>query len=331
MFTCPNGHPNPEQAKFCSICGVVLQQQVAPMSPSPSGQRSVSAASVSDTSSTGSTGSTEALNPASQTPSDNNRSKKILGLSVGGSIVGLIVLALIVVVIRGGGQNFEPMTAIQAERALLTASELNLNLVRDNDDGSVEENKAYDPDLSRDCTVIAGVRRLTDLPPSFRLGAPAFPNEAKNITVFEGIDFKNPESGVVTTLDERIIVFPTLEDASTYVDDIEQALAACPRSNRGSSGTTISYQLEERYDNILRTDDGRTLTYDISITFESESTSGLIDISFSSQSKVMVVQRGPNVMIGNWYLDDRDRLTPGELDAELGMMRDKFIDAASKN
>jgi hypothetical protein len=331
MLTCPNGHPNPDQAKFCSVCGVVLQvQQVAPPDQSPAMPSPAMTPASAGASAAGFAATTAPFDPSSQIPTNDGRSKKVIGLAVGGGVLGLVVLVLLVVVLRGG-ENFEPMTRIQAERALISSSELTLNFVLEEDDSSIEENKAYDPDLERDCVVVAGVRRLTDIPPTFSLGAPAFPMEARDITVFAGVDFKNPQDRMVTTLDERIMVFSTAEEATAYVDEIERALAVCPRANRGSSGDGFAFQLDDRYENVLRYDDNRTLTYDVASTFQSESDSGLLDIGFTSRSKVMIVQRGPNIMVADWYLDEDDRITPSELDAELEVMRTKFIESASGN
>jgi hypothetical protein len=323
MATCPNGHPNLEQARFCSICGVVMQGHPLSASVSPQLQDPPILGEVP------SQVHPQFAQVGEATPG-SGRSKKVIGLAIGGGILAIAVLLIVVVLLRGG-QSYEPLTTIQAERALLQTSDLSLNFILEDGESSLEENSEFDPELDRDCTVVAGVRRLTDIPPNFQLGGPAFPIEAKNIIVFAGVDFKNPDTAVVTSLDERILVFPTGEEATAYMDSIETALAACPRSSRGSSGDGFAYQIDDRHKSVLRYDDGQTLTYEINSDFTSESDLQALNLNFSSVSKVMVVQRGPNVMVADWYLDEDDRLSPSQLDVDLELARTKFIEAAEDN
>ena len=310
MATCPQGHVNPDQARFCAVCGVVLQvpQQVNPptpaFTPAPVGQ------------------------PAS--PDNGGRSKKVIGFAVGGGILALVIIVVIAFVLTRE-ESFEPMTGVQAERALLTAGELSVDFIPADVDTDIEENDAFEPDLSRECTILAGVRRLSDLPPSVSLGAPAFPVEARDIIVFEGADFDNPNSEYVSSFDERIMVFETEEEATTYINDVADSLEACPRATRSSIEDSFSYVLDDRFENVTFYDDNRTLSYEISSDFTSESDSGLLDISFTSQSGVMIVQRGPNIMVADWYLDEDDLTSPTALNAELDTARDKFIQAVSGN
>lgn len=310
MATCPQGHANPDQAKFCAVCGVVLQvpQSVSPPAPSPT-----------------------PMPIGLPTPEDNGgRSKKTIGIAVGGGVLALVIVLVLAFVLTRQ-ETFEPMTTIQAERALVTAGELSINYVSDIEDSDIDETDAFEPDLSRECTTIAGVRRLSDLPASFSLGAPAFPVEAQDITVFVGADFDNPNSDYVSSFDERIMVFETEEEATTYINDVANALEACPRATRSSTEDSFSYVLNDRHENVSRYDDNRTLTYTISSDFTSESDSGLLDISFTSESAVMIVQRGPNIMVADWYLDEDDLTRPAELNAEFEVARDKFIEAVSGN
>lgn len=297
MATCANGHTVPAGFRFCSECGLVVQDdgdqftadQSLPMPPPP--------------------------------PSGNGKRWAIMG---GAAAAGLVVLVVLLVVLLRGG-SVEPLTESAAQNALLTSSTLPLDMVVNSEPSELDADTPFDPDTTAACTTVKGVSRLADIDPTMPLGSPAFPREARDINVFVGADFKDPTDGVVATFEERIMVFPTTEDATAYLAAVGAALGDCPGDEIVVPADTLVFVSTDEYRNVEVSD--TQISWNSDSTGSLDSDLDLLDFTFRSTTGNRLVQSGPNVLVTDWYQDEDTAMSTSEFEAAADAAVESFLAA----
>lgn len=298
MATCANGHDVPSGNQFCSICGLQVSGVTTPPPAPPP------------------------VLP-SYAPSHPEAPRRKKGWFIGAGALAILVIGVLLVVILNSGGGAAPLTSATADEALLTSASLPLDMIANTDSTNINPNSPFEPDTTAPCTTVKGVSRLTDLDLSMPLGSTAFPDEARDITVFTGNDFKDPTDSVVATFEERLIVFPSDADATTYIGRISEALADCPQSEIVFSNDGTVFRVTEDYRDIEQSD-GRLSWYtDNSGSMDSDIDA--LDISFRALSGSHVVQRGPNVLIVEWYRDDETSISRDDFEAASTAAIDRFV------
>lgn len=307
MATCANGHPVADGGRFCPTCGAAITQ-AAPAPAAP----------------TGATPPPSAAPSLPGTPGGNvgGRSKRTIAIVAGAAVAALAVVLIAALALRGGSP--EPLTAATARAALLSDSDLPMAFEVDTEPNELDPDVAYDPDSTPECTVVLGVSRLSDIDTTMPLGSAAFPVEARAITVFEGVDFSDTLESVVSSFDERIIVFPTEDEASTYLESIGRALEGCPVATRNSSSDSFTYVSVETFRDVEQGGDSISWRSDSVSTIESD----FLDTTIKSANGVTVLQRGANVLVTDWYLDDDDTMTDeSQMVAASKLAEERFTEA----
>ena len=293
MATCPNGHEVPAGNQFCTACGL---QVLGANLPSPG------------------------LPLAAPIPPTPRRRPWVF---VGVGALALVIVGVLLFVVLGSQGGAAPLTRSTAEDALLSPASLPIDMVLNTESVDISPNTPFDPDTTPACTTVKGVSRLTDLDTSMPLGTPAFPEEAGNITVFVGNDFKDPTDNVVSTFEERIIVFPTEEEASAYLAEIRSALDACPVSEIIFSNDGTTFRSVDEYRDIQQSD-GR-LSWKADSVGSMDAELDLLDFTFRSTTGNDVVQRGPNVLVVDWYQDEDTTISLPEFEAASSAAIEKFL------
>lgn len=304
--TCANGHAVPDGSRFCPTCGLATPVAASP-APAPGAMPSTPSGMQNPTA------------PTAGSPTPGGPAKRTL-LIAGGAVAAVVVVGLVATTVLRGGSP-EPLTAATAESAFLNVSDLPMAFTTDTPSLDIEADSTFDPNTSAPCTTVLGVPRLSDLSTTLPLGASAFPVESRGITLFAGRDFTDRSDDIVSSFDERIIVFPTEELASGYLSTVGSAIEACPVATRSTVLESLSYVSVDNFRDVSVADDRVSWLSDSEGTFDSDV--DFLDSTFRSEQGVTVVQRGPNVLVVDWYLDEDDRATTSE---QMGTATDLAVE-----
>lgn len=312
MATCTNGHANPDTSSFCSICGQAL---IAPPAQAATAQSESPAAAQPPVAQA--TGADQVGVPSIAERRSLSRTAWIL-------IIGGIVLVLLVALlaVRLLAKPTGPMSMAQARGALLTSSELGLPFVVDTDKSTLESTDEFDPGSSPACLPLMGVGRLGDIDPGMPLGTPVFPTEARGIVAFEGVDFADTSEDVVSSFDERVLVFASDADAAAYTDTIAEALNQCPKDVIISDTESFSMTSDNTYSNAEVS--ANQLSWDLRSRITVDDPENILDFDFSASQGSAMVRRGPNVLVASWYRDDDDSTPISQFENAIQAAISKF-------
>lgn len=295
---CPAGHANPADSRYCTVCGASIEVLPPPAPP---------AAAVPPTA-----GPPPYVDAPNQ-PQRRRRTGLWIGLSA--AVVVVVALgALVLVAALGGGTTtvtYAALTPSQARAALLGTSDLPAGMAPEPDEMTDLDREAFSVDDTADCRTVIGAERMGDISPDVAPGALAYPPDARGAESIVGIDFADLSDDYVSSLSERILVFPTATEATAYVAALRAALPQCLTSTTDVStdDTRALYRIDRRVtedsanDGDASAEDGDTIGWSRDSRFDSV---GLVDISFSFQSSNRVVAKGPNVLLVEWTKDSDD-------------------------
>lgn len=295
---CPAGHVNPADSRYCTVCGASIEVLPPPAPP---------AAAVPPDS---------APPPYVDAPNQPPRRRRT-GLWIGLSAAVVVVVALgalVLVAALGGGTTtvtYSALTPSQARAALLGTSDLPAGMAPQPDEMTDLDREAFSVDDTADCRTVIGAERMGDISPDVSPGALAYPPDARGAESIVGIDFADLSDDYVSSLSERILIFPTAAEATAYVAALRAALPQCLTSTTDVStdDTRALYRIDRRVtedsanDGDTSAEDGDTIGWSRDSRFDSV---GLVDISFSFQSSNRVVAKGPNVLLVEWTKDSDD-------------------------
>lgn len=315
---CPNGHANPDEARYCAVCGSQVGAPPAPVGyPAQAG----------------------AVPPPVQGPPpgfahpasapEPARSRRGRWLLLGGAAVVLVaIVAVAAVVLSRGSGSTGPMTATQAQAAMLSAADLVVTMRPSvTSEDSLAEDDAFEPDETPSCTPIVAASRVSDIPTDLRLGTPVFPGDVRSIVLFEGVDYEDTSEDVVSSFDERILVFPSAAEATAYLTSLAAALEACPTRTYFNAEDSIVASGTYRYQPTTVTSE--EVSWDTATEFSFDSDLDVLDFTIASDEGTTVLQRGPNVLVASWYRDQDDPAPISDFQASMAAAKARFLSAAA--
>ena len=206
---------------------------------------------------------------------------------------------------------YAALTPSQARAALIGTSDLPAGMAPDPDEITDLDRKAFSVDDTAECRTVIGAERMGDISPDVSPGALAYPPDARGAESIVGIDFADLSDDYVSSISERILIFPTAAEATAYVAAIRASLPECLTSTTDSTtdDTRALYRVDRRVTENSASDGdpsaerGDTIGWSRESRFDSV---GLVDISFSFESSYRVVAKGPNVLVVEWTKDSDD-------------------------
>ena len=255
----------------------------------------------------------------------NTGAQLILG---GAAVVLVAIVAVAAVVMSRGSSSTGPMTATQAKAAMLTAADLAVTMRPSvTTEGSLAEDDAFEPDETPSCTPLVAASRVSDIPTDLRPGTPVFPDNVRSIVLFEGVDYEDTREDVVSSFDERVMVFPSAAEATAYLSSLATALEACPTRTYFNAEDTIVASGTYRYRPTTVT--AEEVSWDTATEFSFDSDLDTLDFTIASDEGTTVLQRGPNVLVASWYRDQDDPAPIADFEASMAAAKARFLSSAA--